>query len=91
MEITAVRISLLEEGQIRAFTSITLTAALPFVTFRSRNTRGIPGSHADCETPGGTFTEVAFPLNAKTQDDRGQGNLRIQESDCRKPPAGNSG
>ena len=85
MEITDVSISLIEEGQIRAFASLTFDRC-----FTVRDVQLL-------ETPHGYLIRMptvkrqthvygdGFPAKCENaEDDRGQGNLGIQESDCRK-------
>jgi stage V sporulation protein G len=68
MEITAVRMSLVEEDQIRAFTSIIFDRCF---TVRGVQLLEIPEGYPvrmpTVKRPDGTFTEIVFPPNAKTQ------------------------
>jgi stage V sporulation protein G len=68
MEITAVRISLVEEGQIRAFASITFDHCFTIRDVQLiETTDGYLVRMRTMKRPDGTFAEVAFPLNAKTR------------------------
>jgi stage V sporulation protein G len=92
MEITAVRISLVEEGLIRALASITFDRCF---TIRDVQLLETPDGYLVCmptvKSPDGTFVEVAFPLNAKTRkmiEDKVISEYK--KVIAAKPPAGNS-
>ena len=68
MEITDVRISLLEEGQIRAFASITFDRCFTVRGVQLLATRnGYSIRMPTFKGPDGKFREIAYPLNAKTR------------------------
>ena len=69
MEITDVRISLIEEGQIRAFASITFDHCFTVRDVQLlETTDGYLIRMPTVKNPDGTFMEIVSPLNAKTQE-----------------------
>ena len=68
MEVTDVSISLVEEGQIRAFASLTFDRCFTVRDVQLlETTDGYLIRMPTVKRPDGTFTEMVFPLNAKTR------------------------